>query len=71
MIDYAQLTLPYSSIGMAPYELINGRLPRISFDWNTPVATTVQERASQNKAREIAERMKATLDKGKELIVKA
>src|SRR6266536_3361180 len=60
MMDYAQLTLPHSSIGMAPYELIHGRLPRTSFDWNTPTATTVQERLSQEKARQVATRMQSS-----------
>ena len=32
MIDYAQLTLPHSSIGMSPYELLHRRLPHTSFD---------------------------------------
>jgi hypothetical protein len=71
LIDHAQLTLPHSSIGMAPYELLQGRPPHTSFDWNTPKATTVQERLSQDKARATAERMKDALAKGKELMVKA
>jgi transposase InsO family protein len=71
LMDYAQLTLPHSSIGMTPYELINGRLPRTSFDWNTPEATTAQEQLNQDKAREVAERMKAAIEKGKEFMAKA
>ena len=33
IMDYAQLTLPHSSLGMiCLYELLNGYLPRTSFD---------------------------------------
>jgi hypothetical protein len=71
MMDYAQLTLPHSSIGMSPYELINGRLPRTSFDWNTPMASTVQEKLSQDKARQVATRMQEALKQGRELMAKA
>jgi transposase InsO family protein len=40
MMDYAQLTLPHSSLGMmSPFELLNGYPPRASFDW-TPCKTT-------------------------------
>jgi len=71
LIDYAQLILPHSSIGMLPYELLNGRLPRTSFDWNMPEAATVQEQISQEKARQLATRMYQTIKKGKELMAKA
>jgi hypothetical protein len=65
MIDYAQLTLPHSSIGMSPYELLNGRLPRTSFDWST--STTVpQDKLSEAKARQIAGRMEDAIKRGKE-----
>jgi hypothetical protein len=65
MIDYAQLTLPHSSIGMSPYELLNGRLPRTSFDWSTPV-TKPQDKLSIEKARLVAKRMEDTIKKGRE-----
>lgn len=71
LMDYAQLILPHSSIGMSPYELLNGRLPRTSFDWNTPIAASVQEQLSQEKARLLATRMHDTIEKGKELMAKA
>ena len=71
MIDYAQLTLPHSSIGMSPYELLHGRLPRTSFDWKTPKPVTVQEELSQEKARQLATRMKEALQRGRELMAKA
>jgi hypothetical protein len=56
---------------MLPYELLNGRLPRTSFDWNMPEAATVQEQISQEKARQLATRMYQTIKKGKELMAKA
>jgi hypothetical protein len=71
LMDYAQLILPHSSIGMSPYELLHGRLPRTSFDWNTPAAATVQEQLSQEKARQLATRIHQTIEKGKELMAKA
>jgi hypothetical protein len=36
MMDYAQLTLPHSSIGMSPFEVRNGFKARTSFDWTGP-----------------------------------
>ena len=65
MIDYAQLTLPHSSIGMSPYELLNGRLPRTSFDWSVP-ETKPQDKLNVEKARQIAKRMEDAMEKGKE-----
>ncbi len=56
---------------MALYELLHRRLPCTSFDWNTPKATLVQEKLSQDKAHAIAERIRDALAKGKELISKA
>ena len=56
---------------MSPYELINGRLPRTSFDWNTPKVTMVLEKLNQDKARQIATRMHEALEKGKALMVDA
>jgi hypothetical protein len=71
MMDYSQLTLPHTSIGMSPYELLNGRLPRTSFDWETPKAQTPTEQISQDKARAIATRMQEALRKGKQLMIDA
>ena len=36
MIDYAQLTLPHSSIGMSLFEVRNGFKARTLFDWTIP-----------------------------------
>jgi transposase InsO family protein len=71
MMDYAQLTLPHSSIGMSPFELLYGRLPRTSFDWNTPKASSPQEQLSQSKAQEVAKRMQGALELAKENMAKA
>jgi transposase InsO family protein len=71
MMDYAQLTLPHSSIGMSPYELLNGYLPRTSFDWKTPAVATAQEKLSQTKAREVATRMQGAIQRAKEIMAKA
>jgi hypothetical protein len=36
MMDYAQLKLPQSSIGMSPFEVRNGFKARTAFDWIDP-----------------------------------
>jgi transposase InsO family protein/predicted aspartyl protease len=74
MMDYAQLTLPHSSLGMmCPYELMNGYLPRTSFDWTPPeeAPTGVSQQLSQERARAVASRMEHALKKGREAIRKA
>jgi transposase InsO family protein len=72
LMDYAQFTLPHSSTGMSPYEMLNGHLPRTSFDWHAPTAplnTTAE--LSQERARELATRMNQAIEKGKEIIREA
>ena len=64
LMDYAQLTLPHSSLGtMSPYELLNGYPPRTSFDWtppsNAPANTSIK--LSQERARAVASRMEQAL----------
>jgi hypothetical protein len=74
MMDYAQLTLPHSSLGMmSPYELLNGYPPRTTFDWTPPAKppTTKSDQLSQERAKAVATRMSEALAKGKELIQKA
>jgi hypothetical protein len=71
MIDYAQLTLSYSSIGMSLYELLNERLPRTSFDWNTSAVVTVSEQISQEKARQIATWIHDVIKQAQDCIKKA
>jgi transposase InsO family protein len=70
MIDYAQLTLPHSSLGMmSPFEVLYGYPPRTSFDWTAPSdPTTANEELSQQRAREVASRMHDAIEKGKEFI---
>ena len=74
MMDYAQLILPYSSLGMMSlYELLNGYTLHTSFD-QTPLEnllTTVSEQLSYDKAREVASRIEQALEKGKEYIQRA
>ena len=75
MIDYAQLTLPHSSLGiMLPFELLNSYLPWTSFDWSPSEkelpASTNQE-LSQQRAKEIASQIDQALEKGREFIQKA
>ena len=52
MMDYAQLTLPHSSIGMSPFEARNGFKARTSFDWTDPTSTTEFPTLSSEKARQ-------------------
>ena len=70
MIDYAQFTLPHSSISMSGFEMVNGRPLRTSFDWDSPEAATVPERLGQKKAKAIAIRMHEAIEKGKEFMAK-
>jgi RNase H-like domain found in reverse transcriptase/Reverse transcriptase (RNA-dependent DNA polymerase)/Integrase zinc binding domain/Integrase core domain len=58
LIDRAQLTLPHSSIGMSPYQLLYGKEPRNSWDWNLPTPTNPREKLNFEEARIVAERMK-------------
>ena len=52
MIDYTNVTLPYSSIGFAPIELEMGYLPRTSFDWDRPIEPqTIWEKLSREEAQ--------------------
>jgi hypothetical protein len=56
---------------MSGFELVNGRPPRTSFDWDTPEAATVQERLNQDKAKAIATRMYEAINKAKSIMAKA
>ena len=71
MMNFTQMTLPHSSIGMSPFELINGYLTRTSFDWNTPQAANVNERMGHNQAVQTAKRMKEAWDQGKKSMTRA
>ena len=59
LIDYAQATLPYNSIGFAPIQLEMGYLPYISFNWErTKGPQTVREKLSYKEAQHYAKRLK-------------
>ena len=70
IINYAQFILWHSSIGISGFEMVNGRLFRISFDWDTPAAATIPERLSQEKAKAIATRIHDAIEKNKQFIIK-
>jgi hypothetical protein len=71
LIDRVQMTLPHSSIGMAPYQLKFGLEPRTSWDWNTPKATTPIEKLNQAEALSVATRMHQAWALAKENLEKA
>ena len=71
IMNFAQMTLLYSSIEMSPFELINSYLTRTSFDWNTPQAANVNERMSHNQAVQTAKRMKEAWNQGKKSMTRA
>jgi len=57
-MDYAQLTLPYNSIGMSPFELLYRYTPQTSFNWDRPTEpATARERLSYKEARAFTKRM--------------
>jgi hypothetical protein len=56
---------------MSLYELLNKRLPRTSFDWNTPAVITVLEQISQEKARQIATWIHNAIKQAQDCIKKA
>jgi hypothetical protein len=53
------------------YKLLNKRLPRTSFDWNTSATTIVLEQISQEKAWEVATRMHNAIKQAQDCIKKA
>lgn len=58
MMDRAQSTLPHSSIGMAPYQLLFGSSPKQSWNWKpekTP--STIPEKLNHKDALSLATRM--------------
>jgi hypothetical protein len=57
LIDRAQITLPHSTIGMAPYRLKFGVDPRTSWDWKSPKPTTPLEKLNYADAYTLANRM--------------
>jgi hypothetical protein len=70
-MNYTQLTLLYSSIQMAPCELLYRQIPCTSFDWNTPEVSSPQEQLSQEKAQEVTCQIYSALEVAKENMAKA
>ena len=52
MMDYAQLTLPHSSVGMSPFEVRNGFKARTSFDWTEPADAPRGTELNAERARQ-------------------
>jgi hypothetical protein len=50
--------------------MINGRLLKILFDWDSPEAATVPEYLSQKKTKTIATRIYNIIEKNKKFIIK-
>lgn len=72
MIDRAQMTLPHSAIGMAPYQLLFGSEPKQSWHWSKPtVATTQLEKLNHKDALAVATRMHDAWKQAKDNIEKA
>ncbi|MGH6649449.1 DDE-type integrase/transposase/recombinase [Aquabacterium sp.] len=73
LMDYAQLTLPHSSLGMlSPFEVLYGYTPRTSFDWKDPQPGSSDiELLSQRTAKELAQRMSQAVDYARQSIKKA
>ena len=58
IIDYTQLTLPYNSIGMSPFELLYGYTLQMSFNWDRPTKpTTACECLSYKEAQAFIKRI--------------
>ena len=70
-MDRVQMTLPYASIRMTPYQLKYRTDLRTSWDWNTPKGTTLQETLNKNEAKAVADRMHTTWAYAKENMAKA
>jgi len=71
MIDHAQRTLPHASIGMTPFEVVHGYPPRTTFDWNTPVTATVNEKLSREQAVRHVKHLQSVWEKAKEIMGQA
>lgn len=71
LMDFAQLTLPHESIGMSPFEVLNGYPARTSFDWETPEPSNPQEGLNQEKAQVLAHRMDSAIQFARENMKRA
>jgi hypothetical protein len=71
IMDYAQLTLPHESIGMSPFELLNGYPPRTSFDWDTPTAATPKEKLNQEEAKKVVKKLQEAWETARTIMKEA
>jgi hypothetical protein len=55
---------------MSGFEMVNRRLLKISFDWDSSEAATMLERLGQKKIKTIIIRIYNTIEKGKKFIAK-
>jgi hypothetical protein len=62
-MDNAQLTLPHETIGMSPYQLSHGIVPRKSFDWKEPAKPkNARERLSTQEAQKFVQSLRGAYD---------
>lgn len=63
-IDFVQATLEHDSIGISPFELELGYLPRRHFDWEerTKKSSTVREQTTREEAQQFAARTHAAVE---------
>ena len=58
IMDYAQLTLPYNSIGVSLFKLFYGYTPQMSFNWDRPTKPIMaRERLSYKEAQAFTKRI--------------
>ena len=72
LIDRAQISLPHSSIGMSPYQILYGSVPKQSWDWQHPTSIlTPTDKLNHKDALALATRMHAAWDTAKQQMEKA
>ena len=71
IMDRVQMTLPHSTIGMAPYRLKYGVEPRNSWDWKSPKAASPREKLNLQEALALAGRMHKAWQEAETSMVKA
>lgn len=63
IMDLAQLTLPHESLGITPFQLLNGFEPRSSWDLRNPEPpATASEKLNREDALQVASRMKDAVE---------
>ena len=68
-MDYAQLTLPHSSISMSSFEVRNGFKARTSFDWTTPESRA--PKLTSDKARQRVQLIQDSWKLARDMMAKA